>query len=203
MPPISLIWCVLVCGYALQCVNLSIWMCARTVSVCVHPCDRRETCNRVWHMATVNWIEDVWKDNDSLAAGSFSSLWTGRNRKRPLGEAQNHQSTQFFGEMSKGAVSPPQMRILCLSSQLNTVRPTSRHKEHWKDYWRGREGDKWRKKPDNALFFTETSHIENRAGFSSRADACGIIIILIHQAAHEIISSCSILPGICLWSRTK
>lgn len=51
------------------------------------------------------------------------------------------------------------------------------------------------KKPDNAIFFTQTPCIENRAGFSSWAEACGITMILIHQAAHGIISSRSLRQG--------
>lgn len=107
-------------------------MCKMDSKPCVYaharPCGQRDTCNRVRHVAGINWIEDVRKTMTHLPQGLFHTAnWT--EREKGLREKKNHQSSQFCGEMSKGAVSPPQMRIHCLSSQLNTVQPTSCRKE--------------------------------------------------------------------------
>lgn len=80
------------------------------------------------HVGAVNQIEDVRKTMTHLPRGLFHTV-NRTEREEALGEKRNHQSSQFFGEMSNRAVSPPQMRILCLSSQLNAMQPTSRHKE--------------------------------------------------------------------------
>lgn len=135
------------------------------------------------------------KDNGSLAVGAFSTQWTGRNWKKALGEKQNHQSSHFFGEMSKGSVSALQMRLLCLSSQLNTVWPTSYHKERETITRIEREWRMSRLDPTMSFFFTQTSCFKYRTGFSFQADAFGITLILTPQAAHEIISARSFHQG--------
>lgn len=87
--------------------NLHIWMYACTVCVCVCVRVTKESHAVVWHADAVNWIEDVRKQW-LTRCGVFSS--------RPLKRKKNHQSSQFFGEMSMGAVSPLQMRILSVKS---------------------------------------------------------------------------------------
>lgn len=66
--------------------------------------------------------------------------------------------------MSKEAVSPVQMRILCLSSQLNTVWPTSHHKERETITLNSQGGTYVREETRQCPFLAETSSFENRAG---------------------------------------
>lgn len=127
----------------------------------------------------------MWKDNDSLAVGSFPHNGLDRMGKSPRRQAKTIKACKVFREMSKRSSSQLQMSILCLSSQPIMAQPTSCYEEQEK-HTQVRVADLQNKKQDDGLSFLNSSHREKR-GIVSAASVCHIAVILIHHEVHEII----------------
>lgn len=133
----------------------------------------------------------------------FSTQWTGQNRKRPLERSKTIKAVNSLGKCQreryrhcKWEYFVCQVSLILCGQPVTTKRGKPLH-------WIGREGHISRKKPDNALFFTETSRFENRTWSSFQADAFGFKIILIPQAVLWNNFCMFLPPGICLWFHPK
>lgn len=127
---------------------------------CVRLREQREARNTVWHTGTVNWIEDVRKDNDFLTAGSFPHSELDRAGKGPWRVAKPSKQSILQGKCQrepyhwhKWEYSVCQVGLLPYGRAVAT-------KTGEKITVLRREGGTWRKESDNGLFFTQMSHIE-------------------------------------------
>lgn len=129
----------------------------------------------------------------------FSTQWTGQNRKMPLERSKTIKAVSSLGKCQRDRYQHCKWEyFVCQVSLILCGQPvtTERGKPL---HWIAREGHMSRKKPDNALFFTETSHFENRTGFSFQTDAFNL-----NTPSSPWNNFYMFLPpGICLWFHPK